>query len=338
MTTSLFLSCQQDPSAEAEIDKETEKKDEILPVETAGLIVENVSATYFNSANLEAEDETDIISRSRGIVKKVFVREGTHVKEGDLLAKLDDAEVLLRLELEQNRLAKIEANFKRNELLLEKDLVTKESFEQIRYDFNEQKISCDMSKLNLAYTEIRAPISGVITEKNIIPGNMVSEFQAVFKVTAFNKMYAVLHVPEIHTLKMKKGQKARLTFDALGLEMREGIVSKISPVIDPATGTFKVTVTLENRENNLKPGMFARILITYDIHENVLTIPSDALLYENEKGFVFIAEEGVARKIEVIPGYKEGGRTEVAGPNPEDRVIVTGFKSLKDGSNITVIN
>jgi len=333
----LLMNCKQDTSAEAELEKKEEKRVEILPVEVTGILNTSISATYYNSANLKAEDETDVVSRSRGIVKQVFKKEGSYVKKGEILAKLDDADVLLKFKLEQNRLAKIEAVYKRKELLLKKDLVSKESFEQILFDYNEQKIACDMMKLNLAYTEIRAPISGIITVKMIIPGNMVSEYQAVFRVTSFKRMYAEMHVPEIHSLKIKKGQKARLTFDALGLAESDGVVSKISPVIDPATGTFKVTVKTENPAKNLKPGMFARILITYDTHKDVLTVPSDALIYETEKGYIFVADDNKARKVEVITGYKENGRTEVTGPELHDQVIVTGFKSLKDGSEIMIV-
>jgi len=330
--------CNQDKPAEAEINKEADQKEEVLPVEIGGLTRESIVATYFNSAYLEAENETDVISRSRGIVKKVYSDEGAYVKKGELLAKLDDSEVLLQLQLENNRLSKAEADFKRKEELLKKDLVPKELFEQVIYDLNEQKISRDMRKLSLAYTEIRAPISGVITVKQIIPGNMVSEYQSVFRITSLKEMHAELYIPEIHTLKIKKGQKAQVTFDALGSDIYEGVLSKISPVIDPSTGTFKVTVKIENKKKNLKPGMFARIRITYDIHENALTIPTDALIEESGIRYVFIADGNTAKRKQVKTGFQDKGRTEVSGLDAEAIIIVTGFKSLKDGSKINIIN
>ncbi len=333
----LNINCGNDSRSET-----NDEKDEIasIPVEISVVEKGNISAYFSGTATLEAEEEAQVVSKVDGVVQKIFVEEGDYVKTGHILAQLDDEKLKLQLAQTEVNLNKMKNDLDRTEELFKKNLISNEQFDKVKYDYELQKANYDLSKLQLDYSAIRASISGVISNRMIKVGNMVNINQQVFQIVDFDPLLAVLHVPERETGKLKVGQQTKLMVDALPGSTFQGIVKRISPVVDPATGTSKITVEIKDPSQNLKSGMFARVNIIYEVRKNTILIPKDAILTEDEESTVFIVrEDSLAFRRTVKIGFINTTRLEITdGLNPGDTIITTGLNTLKDSTKVEPVN
>lgn len=317
-----------------------EKKDETpaIPVETAVAATGSVSAIYSGTASLEAEQQASVVAKVGGVVTQLMVEEGTKVRAGQVLAKLDDSRMKLELDRARANLGKLEQEYSRNLQLHEKGLVSADAYERIKFDLDALKAQYELAKLDQDYTSIRAPIDGVVSERLIKVGNMVTINQPVFVVTDFDPLLASLFVPERELDKLRAQQRAIVTADALPEQRFTAKIDRISPTVDPKTGTFKVTVAVADPTRHLKPGMFGRIDITYDVRNNTLLVPRAAVLQEDAESAVFVVKEGVAVRRTVTTGYTTNGSIEVvSGLSVGDTVVTVGQTSLKDGAKVTPV-
>jgi len=348
-----------------------------IPVEVTEVIKGSVSANYSGTATLEAEGEALVVAKVSGVVEKIFVEEGDSVKAGQVLAKLEDEEFIHRLAQVESKLEELDNEFQRNKELFKNKLISAEAYDRTKYEYQTQKSTYDLTKLSLNYTEIKAPISGIVSERFIKVGNMVTVNQETFRVTDFDPLLAVLHVPEKELSKLQAGFPAELMADAVPGEIFSAGILPISPVVSAETGTFKVTVGVTDKTRKLKPGMFTRVNIVQDMHENTLLLPKDAILTEDSESTVFIVKEKVEDKSEneekgekaeeeekpeaetnsdtdsepkepvkslvvskqkITIGYINSTHVEIlSGVKLGDVVVTTGLSSLKDGATVKVV-
>lgn len=310
----------------------------IVPVEVAEVTSGSISAYFSGTATLEAEEETAVVAKVGGVVESLLVEEGDEVTAGQVVAKLDDEKLGVQVEQATANLQKLENAFQRSEELFKKNLISVEEFQQAKYEYEHQKAAYDLVKLDLEYTSIRTPISGVIAERMIKVGNMVLPNQATFRVTGFDPLLAVLYVPERQMGKLRVGHPANLRVDALTEEGFPGQIERISPVVDPSTGTMKVTVEVRDRSRRLKPGMFARVDITHDVHDDALLIPKDAILTEDRESSVFVIQDSMAFRRIIELGYVNTTHVEVlSGVTAGDTIVTTGKGGLKDSTRVSFV-
>jgi membrane fusion protein (multidrug efflux system) len=310
-----------------------------LPIEATAVTTGSIAAFFTGTASLEAEEEALVVAKASGVATEVFVEEGQYVKKGDPLAKLDDDRPKLELERANVMLAKQQSAYDRIEGLHQKQLISSEEYERVKSDYETQKAARDLMQLELAHTVVRAPISGIISERLIKQGNMVTTNAATFRITDFDPLLAILHVPERELNLLRRGQKAELRLDALPGQLFTGTIKRISPIVDPSTGTFKVTVEVRDRSQKLKPGMFGRVQIVYDTHANVLVVPKEAVLSEDDQSTVFVVRDSLAFRQAVETGYTDERHIEIiSGVTEGDLIITTGQSSLRDSSKVEVIN
>lgn len=243
----------------------------VIPVEVEDVTRGNISAYYSNTATLEAVQEATIVSKVRGIVENIKVEAGDYVIKGQILAKIEDDQYRIESERAKATLDRLFNELQRNKELFEKKLVSAEVYENSRFEYESQKSVHELAQLNYNFTSIKSPISGVISERFIKVGNMIGIDQQVFEVVDFDPIQANLFIPEHERFKIKEGQRAELIADAIPGKFFTGNVERISPTIDPQTGTFKVTVFLDDNEDLLRPGMFGRVKIVYDTRINTKT-------------------------------------------------------------------
>jgi membrane fusion protein (multidrug efflux system) len=331
-----WTGCQKKANDENDPKKEAET---LIPVEVAEVTQGNISAHYSSTANLETEAETDVVAKVGGVVQKLLVEEGDVVRAGQVLAKLDDEKLKFQYDQAKASLEKLENEYRRSEELYEKQLISTETYQKAKYDLEVQKAAFRLVELDLEYTAIRTPISGVVAERLIKVGNMIALHQPVFRITGMDTLLAVIHVPERHLSKLRVGQNALLRVDAINGGVFHGSIKRISPVVDPASGTVKVTVEIMDKTRQLKPGMFARLQVVYDVHENVLLIPKDALLAEDQSSSVFIVQDSLVFRKEVQTGYVNTSHIEVlTGVELGDTVVTIGKGSLKDSARVDMVN
>ena len=336
----LLGACSQDEAAEeAAADVEAEEEAPPVPVETSSPSRGDIFAVYAGTAPIEAFAEADVIAKVAGEIREILVEEGMDVTKGQVLARLDGDMLRLGLNESEARLRKLQRDYERNVDLKEKGLISTGDFDKIRYEMEALEASYNLAKLELDYTQIRAPIDGVISERFAKIGNTIAVGEPVFRVTSFDPLVAYLHVPEREYRNIKEGQLVGIEIDALQGQPVVAAVTRVSPVVDPATGTFKITIEITDPERRIKPGMFGRIGIVYDKHENALQIPRSAILEEDGETSVFVVVEDKATRKAVTTGYSNKGMVEiVTGIDDGDRIVTVGHVGLKEDATVTIIN
>lgn len=309
-----------------------------IPVEAAWVEQGDVSAYYATTATLEAENEAQVATKITGIIQRVLVEEGDRVQAGQALAELDEAQYRLEVARAEANLARLESDFKRNQDLFDRSLISAEAFDRVRFEMESQKATLELARLNVTHSTVRAPIDGIVSQRLIKTGNTVTVNQAVFHITDPDPLQAIIHVPEHELAKIRTGQQVVLQADALAGQTFTGRVERLSPVIDKATGTFKVTVTVRDASGRLKPGMFARVRIVYDTRTNTMVMPKAALISEDGRNTVYVVQDSIVLKRPVEVGYTNGTRVEVvSGLSIGTQVITVGQNSLRDSSKVVIV-
>lgn len=318
----------------------TDKEDEIaVPVEIAHAERGDVSAFYSGTGTLEAERDAEVVAKVGGVVEQLFVEEGDHVKAGQVLAKLDDARLRLEVKRAEANLARLEQEYRRTKQLHESQLVSAEAHERLAFELDAMRADLDMARLQLDYTEIRAPFEGIVAERHIKVGNMITQNDAAFRVTTYDPLIVRLHVPERELNKLAPRQPAQLRVDAMPGKTFAGTVDRVSPVVNAGTGTFAVTIAVSTDSGTLKPGMFGRVQIIHDTRSDTLLVPRNAVITEDARSAVFVVRDGVAQRQVVRTGYVNNGSIEIVeGLQAGDKVITVGQNSLKDGARVAITN
>ncbi len=331
----LLGACQQGKQGSSEDDEETPP----VPVETSLPIRADIFAVYTGTAAIEAFAEADVIAKVEGEVRDVLVEEGDEISKGETMARLDGDRLRLELDESRARLAKLQRDFKRNRELQAKGLLSEGDFEKIQYELEALQAANNLAALELSYTSIRAPLDGVVSQRFIKRGNTARVGDRLFRVTSLDPLVAYMFVPEREYRRIAPGQPVVIQIDALPGERVVAEVTRVSPVIDADTGTFKITVEIEDKERRIKPGMFARINIVLDRHENALQVPRVAIVGDGDDSAVFVIENGLAARKTVTTGYGQDGMVEILSGLADDEPVVTvGQGGLKDGAKVTVIN
>jgi membrane fusion protein (multidrug efflux system) len=319
--------------------KDKDKPAEVaVPVEVALVSRRAMSASYGATASLEAAGEAQVVSLTSGVLLKLLAEEGDVVRAGQVLARLDPDRKGLALAQSQAQLKKLESEYSRSKELFAKQLVSADAHEKIRSELDVQRAAVDITKLELSYTTITAPISGVVAQRMVKVGNLIQPNAPMFKIVDTSRLEAVLNVPERELDTLHAGLPVTMRVDALPGRNFTGKVGRVSPVVDAGSGTFRVTAIFEGI-GQLKPGMFGRVDIVFDQRPNALTIPRDALLEGDGETSVFAVRDGKAVRVPVQVGFITGSYAEIrAGLAEGDGVVTVGKVTLRDGATVEVVN
>ena len=334
--------CQQGEQGEDEsVDEDVTEEEEAppVPVEIGTPVRGDILATYTGTAPIEAFAEADVIAKVDGEIRKLHVEEGDMVTENQILATLDGDRLRLELSETRARLQKLQRDFDRNKDLQSKGLISEGDFERIQYDLQALQASYNLASLELDYTQIRATLGGVISQRHVKLGNTIKTGDPVFRVTSLNPLVAYMFIPEREFRQIGAGQPVQISIDALPDAPVDATVTRVSPIVDPATGTFKVTIEIKDAENRIKPGMFGRMNIVFDKHENVLQIPRSAIIDRAGEMSVFVVENGVGIRKIIQTDFSGNGMVEVTdGLSDGEQVITVGHVGLKNETKVIVIN
>jgi membrane fusion protein (multidrug efflux system) len=314
-------------------------KEAAVPVETQAVKRGEMVAVYSGTAPIEAHDEALVVAKVGGEVRQIYVEEGDFVQAGQVLARLDGDRLRLTLAQTDANLRKLERDYKRTLDLSEKGLVSKSTAENTKYDLDALRAAYDSARLELNYTEIRAPIAGVVSARKIKVGNTISPNDPTFTVTNLDPLLAYVHVPEKEYRKIAAGQGAEVVVDALAGQSFVGRISRISPTVDPQTGTFRARVEIPDPTRTLKPGMFARVNIVYERRRDALQLPRTAILDADGQQSVYVVQAGKAQQRVIRTGLANGGWIEVLGGlKGDERVVTVGQAGLKSGTPVKVVD
>ncbi|MBC7657447.1 MAG: efflux RND transporter periplasmic adaptor subunit [Frankiaceae bacterium] len=328
------------PGEKVELGKDGKpvQKTQAVPVEVAKASRKAIAASYSGTANLEAPGEAQVVAKTSGVMVQLLAEEGDQVRAGQVLARIDGDRVRLEAQKQLAVVHKLENNFRRSQELAGQKLVSAESSDQIKYDLESARASYALARLELSYTNIIAPISGVVAQRMVKPGNLIGLNAPVFRIVNNSHLEAVLNAPEREMARLKPGLPLRMVVDAVPGRIFEGKVDRVSPVMDSASGTFRVVCAFDNAPE-LRPGMFGRIEVVYDQRQDALTVPRIALLEDEGEPALYIVRGKTAKRTPVKVGYSNGELAEIlSGVKEGDLVVTAGKVAIRDGTEVLVID
>lgn len=333
----ILYSCSSSTEKQAESAQESDEQIEVVRVTELEFTEIARKITY--TAHLEAFSEVHLASAAPGRIDKIHVEASNRISQGQLLVEMDKTQ----LQQAMLQLKSIEVDYHRLDTLRRAGSVSQQQFDQIRTQY-------ELAQSNVAFlqdnTRLVAPFSGVVSGKYFENGEMFSGAPntaegkaAILSIMQTSRLKARVNVAERFYPFIKRGMEVSLSSDVYPGEEFIGAVSAVYPQIDPATRTFRIEVTVPNPAEKLRPGMFSRASLELE-QVNVFVVPSLAILKlqgANER-YVFIAENGVARRVVVELGERFDDRVEVISDDIKagDQLIIAGHSRLLDGNAIEI--
>jgi membrane fusion protein (multidrug efflux system) len=331
------------PSAQTDTSKAkgaapAKKPEEGVPVKVETVKTGMISSYLLYSSTVESEESVDIYPQVAGLVKEIKVEEGQFVNAGDELIHLEDDEAKLSVADAEVRFRKLETDFKRAEEMHGRKIIPNQEFETRRYELKQTEIAWERAKLMLANTAVKSPISGVVADRVVKLGDRVAPSTKLCSVFNMNNLIVKVFVPGREVQSLAAGQPTMLTSDFLPGAKFRGQIKRISPVVDPSSGTFKVTVEVVGGEGTLKPGMFVNAHIVTATHEDAVIVPKSAVVYDDGLPYVFVAQDTVAERVRLDVGFSDGEKMEVrSGVKQGAQIVVVGQNGLKDKARIRAV-
>ena len=323
----------------AKLAKANEEEDlDLVPVEIIEAWRGEISSYIILSSTIETEQYVDVYPYLTGIVATLLAEEGDNLKKGAPLLRLDAEEYRLREAKILTEYKSVQSEFKRVQAQFDKELLSKEEYDKANLSLEQAKLTWREAKLNLDRTIVRAPIDGVVSLRNVRQGDRVTPNTHLYSIVNLENIIATVHVPEKELSSIKLNQLTYLASEYLGDKKFEAYVKRISPVVNPATGTFKVTIGLDGDHEGLRPGMFVNTFIVTMTNNDALLLDKDAIVYDSDKRFVFVVKDSLALKVLVEIGFEDASTVEILkGIKDSDKVIIVGQNGLKDKTKVKVV-
>lgn len=323
---SLSTACSRSSSSKQETAQSTDST-QVVTVDAARLTDFGSRQQY--TAQLEAKTLNNITAQAGGRVKQILVAVGDRVAAGQIVARMEATQASAA----QIQLADAKTNFARMDELYKVGGISKAQWEQAKSALEQAKLSYGNASEN---TLLRSPISGFVTAKNYDNGDVTSPAQPILVIQQVSPLKVVVNVSEQYYTRLKPGLEAYLSVEALGEQTFSGRISKVYPTVDATTHTVGVEIEVANKDQRLRPGMYARLSLDFGIRQ-ALTISDKAIVRQAGSGirYVYVLKEGKAVYREVELGELQDGRYEaLRGIEPGEQLIISAPSRLKNGTAV----
>ncbi len=312
---------------------------EAVPVEIAHTHIGEISSYLLFNSTIETEAAVEIYPQISGMVERVAVEEGDRVEVGDTLLHIEDDQLRIADREARVNLDYQQTSYQRTEEMFKRKLISDQEFETKKYELAQARLRCERAQLELEHAAILAPFSGMITGRNVQVGARVGSGSKLYDLIKLDDMIARVFVPGQYLTAIRNQQRASITSEFLPDKFFKGWVKRISPVVDPRSGTFKVTVGLRDRFEYLRPGLSVSVQIITDTHQEAVLIPKQAVVYDGGDKYVFAVRDTIAEKVQLVQGFENADFIEaLADVDPGTPIIIVGQNGLKDQARVRVIN
>ncbi|MGH7539405.1 MAG: efflux RND transporter periplasmic adaptor subunit [Gemmatimonadota bacterium] len=313
--------------------------EQIVPVQTARAELGSLTRTATVSGSIEPIRRVFVNSQMSSEVVGVEAEEGDAVSAGQVLARLDDRQLQSQLASAEASFEVTEAAFERARQLREREVITQAEYDQARTEHAAATARLELVRTQLEYSVIRAPIDGVVTERNLEVGNIVSPQTRLFSIDDISTMVVLVRVSELDVVHLRPGVEVEVALDAFPDRSFPGRIRRVFPAADPATRLVPVEVALSGEGNRLaRPGFLARVTFRLESRDGVVLVPLRAILAQSGGDAVFVVEEGHAYRRTVTTGLISEERIEIVQAlEAGEEVIVEGQSTLRDGAAVRVV-
>lgn len=314
--------------------KKAQKKS--IKVSTIIIQHERMENSVFSSGTLLSDEEIELKSEVSGKIVQLNINEGSFVKKGTLLVKLNDNDLQAQLKKASERLKFLELTESRQKQLFDKQGISKQDYDITLSELSTQKAEIDYVKAMIDRTEIKAPFDGIIGLRNVSEGAYITSVERIASLQKIDFLKIDFSVPQKYFNKIQKGSslKFRVPPDTTYHYVK---VFATEPKIDLGTRTFKIRGKFNNSNKELLPGSYAEIFVTTDENQNSILIPSIALIPDVESEFVLLFKDGKAVRQNVTTGIRTNEKIEIiSGLSEGDTLIISGIMQLKPGDPVEI--
>jgi len=332
------------------------KNKAVVQVKTAKVDKGTIISKVFPTGVVKADEQVKISSKAGGRLVYLGVKEGAVVKKSQLIARIDDADLLAQLAqaqaaVEQSKvdLETTKKNYERMKTLFDEKAITELQMETAESQYktsnarlSQSKAQAELIKVQLSNTKIYSPISGIIFQKYVSAGEIIGMGSPIVTVYNPSSLMLEVNVDEADIGKIKLGQYAEIFLDAYPGEKVEGVVTYLASAsqdVKEKGVTFLVRIAVKKTNVVLRLGMTADVDIFIETKENITRVSLDAVSEKDNKRFVYTIEKGKAKKKILTLGLENDEYVEVlSGLNVGDEVIIGNLDRLADGKTVKIIN
>jgi membrane fusion protein, multidrug efflux system len=313
---------------------------EIVAVETQPVENGRIARAITVPGTVEPIRTVGVNAQLAGALRTVIAEEGTFVEGGAVLATLDDREISSQLSSVEASYQLARATFERSERLRERQVITAAEYERDRAALAAAEAQRDQLQTRLGYATVRAPITGIVTEKLIEAGDIVGNQTRLFTVADISTMVVRVQVSELDVVLISPGDQVDVLLDAFPGRTLSGRVRRVFPSADPSSRLVPVEVAITGPDARLaRPGFLARMTFALGARENVMLVPASAIVQDQGSQAVYVIENDRAARRPVRTGVTSQGRVEILdGIETGEQVVVAGTNNLRDGAAVRVVN
>ena len=301
-------------------------------VKTAKATSADIPQTETYTATVESDVKNNIAPNTPYRIEKIYVEVGDMVRKGQVLVQLDASNLRqVKLQVENQQV-----EFNRTEQLYKVGGASKAEYDNAKMQLD---VLSTQYKQLVENTQLLAPISGVVTARNYDDGDMYSSGNPVLTIEQTNPVKLIINISENFYTLVKKGQTVDIALDAYEGEQFTGKISIVYPTVDAATHTFPVEITINNAQQKVRPGMFARATVNFGDARHVL-VPDQALVKQIGAGdrYVYVYKDGKVSYNKVALGKHLGDKYEIiSGVSDGDEVVIAGQNRLANGREVEVV-
>ncbi|WP_460890813.1 efflux RND transporter periplasmic adaptor subunit, partial [Ramlibacter alkalitolerans] len=315
-------------------------------VEVARVEAQRISDDAQAVGSLRSRQSVILRPEVSGRVTQINFRDADRVRRGQVLVQLDDQLPRAQLQQAQAELSIARANHKRNEELVEEKFIAQRAVDESAANLQVAEAKLELAKATLARLKIVAPFDGVAGIRNISVGDYLKDGADIVNIEDLDAMYVDFRLPERYQAKVRPGQVALVDFDALPGRRFSALIQAVDPLLDANGRSVGVRGCMDNRNLDLRPGMFARVTPVFGMRDDARVIPEEAIVPQGGRQFVYRlapgpdAETRRAQRVEVKVGIRQPGKVEITeGLNTGDLVVTTGQQRIKeDGMAVHVLD
>jgi membrane fusion protein, multidrug efflux system len=293
----------------------------------------NMSELIKQNGTLMPDEEVDLAFETSGKIVSIYFTEGSHVKKGDLLAKINDLPLQAQLEKLQVQLKMAEAKEFRQRSLLNKDAISQESYDQMLTDVQSIKADMNLILARIRETELRAPFDGIIGLRYLSEGSYTTTATKIVKLIKTSPLKIEFSISEKYASEIKLGYPINFVVDDKTFEAK---VYAINPKIDIDTRVITLRALYPNKNEELKPGVYTSVVLELSKISNTVSIPSEAVIAEMDGERVFVYKRGKAQSVKIGIGLRTESNIQVTdGLKFGDTLLTTGIMQLRQ--NLPVV-
>lgn len=310
--------------------------DMVISVKAHIVTLSTLNNSVFTTGTILANEEVELRSETSGKITNILFKEGSFVSKGDLLIKINDADLQAQLRKAESKVKLSKEKESRQRQLRDGNLISQEEYDNTVSELNVNEADYDLIKAQVDKTEIRAPFSGVVGLRSVSEGSYVTTSTVMARLQNFSSIKVDFSIPEMYSASVKTGDELEFKISGSDQLYKAKVYAK-EPKIDPGTRTLQIRAICSSSYKDLIPGAFANVELNLKQTSNAVLIPTVSIVPELKGQIVYLYKNGIVVPQPVETGVREESLVQIVkGVNSGDTVITSGILQIRPNSKVNI--